>query len=78
MTDPPEQLEPDNHPDSVLEANLSTVTDDEFFAAIDAGVPLGRDDHGDVIDTTEDVADLRHLPSAERDRHRRFLEERNR
>lgn len=50
-------LPSDENPNARAEASLSTVTDDEFFAAVDE--PDLTDDQGDAVDHTEGVVDDR-------------------
>lgn len=52
-----EMLPADDHPQAVAEPRLSTVTDDEFFEALDA--PDIVDADGNSVDHTEGVRDER-------------------
>lgn len=70
----PAELEPDESPLAAAEGNLGTVTDDEFFDALDR-LPAAADADGEPVDLTEGVRDLRHLGPAERDAARRRLAE---
>jgi len=54
----PEVLEPSDSPSAVLEGNLRTVTDDEYFDAQTA-IPPGVDDDGRTYDPLEGVVDER-------------------
>ena len=71
--DPPVELEPDNSPLAAAEGNLASVSDDEYFDALDH-VPPARTDDGTEVNPREGVRDLRHLDPEERDRVRRELE----
>lgn len=69
----PVALEPDTSPLATAEGNLASVTDDEYFAALEQAPP-GVDDDGVEYDVAERVRDLRHLDPEERARVRRRLE----
>lgn len=65
--DQPGQLEASDSPSAALEADLSTVDDAEFFAAVDATSTLqGIDQDGNVVHPHADVMDLREMsPTAQ-------------
>ena len=64
MTDP-ERLEPDRSELAAAEGNLATVTDDEWYEALDR-CPPGTDDAGNTYSPRQYVYYARSVPPDER------------
>jgi hypothetical protein len=58
MTDPVLELEASDGPERVLDGDLHSVTDDEYFDALATMPPL-LDEHGQVVDHLDGVVDER-------------------
>lgn len=52
-------IEPDDSDEATLEAGMGTVTDDEYFQALEEMPPM-RDEDGTQVDHREGVRDERH------------------